>query len=259
MILGIDGNPTGRLALQESVTLMRGEPGSQIRLQILRSGQEAPLDITLTREIIRTESVRSEMLEPGYGYLRVSQFQSRSGEQVNNAIRRMERDGPLQGLVPDLGNHPGGVLPRAGARAQPKHLWPEVKSVIVLTLNYGPSHDPLEILARPDPGAVSVYAQGRDYHDIVKKGPKAAGGGAVGREGCDAKGVAGSARVAGQARGGAWLRPAPTWTRASDRPRASPVPTPRPRRSARRPRGRWPWWIPVSVCNIPLSSSTRPR
>lgn len=117
VILEIDGNPTERLSLQESVTLMRGEPGSQIRLQILRSGQEAPLDITLTREIIRTESVRSEMLEPGYGYLRVSQFQSRSGEQVNNAIRRMERDGPLQGLVLDLRNNPGGVLQAAVAVA----------------------------------------------------------------------------------------------------------------------------------------------
>ncbi|MGY6566719.1 MAG: S41 family peptidase [Halomonadaceae bacterium] len=117
VILEIDGNPTERLSLQESVTLMRGEPGSQIRLNILRSGQEAPLDVTLTREIIRTESVRSEMLEPGYGYLRVSQFQSRSGEQVNNAIRRMERDGPLQGLVLDLRNNPGGVLQAAVAVA----------------------------------------------------------------------------------------------------------------------------------------------
>jgi carboxyl-terminal processing protease len=117
VILEIDGNPTERLSLQESVTLMRGAPGSQIRLNILRSGREAPLDVTLTREIIRTESVRSEMLEPGYGYLRVSQFQSRSGEQVNNAIRRMERDGPLQGLVLDLRNNPGGVLQAAVAVA----------------------------------------------------------------------------------------------------------------------------------------------
>ncbi|MCC5884585.1 MAG: S41 family peptidase [Halomonas sp.] len=117
VILEIDGNPTERLSLQESVTLMRGEPGSQIELTILRSGQEAPLDVTLNREIIRTESVRSEMLEPGYGYLRVSQFQSRSGDQVNNAIRRMERDGALQGLVLDLRNNPGGVLQAAVAVA----------------------------------------------------------------------------------------------------------------------------------------------
>ncbi|MFQ3788599.1 S41 family peptidase [Halomonas sp. A29] len=117
VIISIDGNSTERLSLQESVTLMRGEPGSQIRLSILRSGEEAPLDVTLTREVIRTESVRSEMLEAGYGYLRVSQFQSRTGEQVANAIRRMERDGALQGLVLDLRNNPGGVLQAAVAVA----------------------------------------------------------------------------------------------------------------------------------------------
>ncbi|MCH8096531.1 MAG: tRNA epoxyqueuosine(34) reductase QueG [Proteobacteria bacterium] len=89
----------------------------------------------------------------------------------------------------DLGFHGDmdWLFRRAGARAQPKHLWPEVKSVIVLTLNYGPSHDPLEILARPDLGAVSVYAQGRDYHDVVKKRLKALGRWLVGRYGCDVK------------------------------------------------------------------------
>ena len=117
VILEIDGNVTERLSLQEAVTLMRGEAGSQIELVILRSGQEAPLDVTLTREVIRSESVRSEILEPGYGYLRISQFQSRSGEQVNSAIRRMERDEPLQGLILDLRNNPGGVLQAAVAVA----------------------------------------------------------------------------------------------------------------------------------------------
>ncbi|MBA2777903.1 S41 family peptidase [Billgrantia kenyensis] len=117
VILEIDGSSTERLSLQESVNLMRGEPGSQIELMILRSGEEDALEVTLTREIIRTESVRSEMLEPGYGYLRVSQFQSRTGEQVNAAIRRMERDGALQGLVLDLRNNPGGVLQAAVAVA----------------------------------------------------------------------------------------------------------------------------------------------
>ena len=89
----------------------------------------------------------------------------------------------------DLGFHGDmdWLFRRAGARAQPKHLWPEVKSVIVLTLNYGPSHDPLAILARPDLGAVSVYAQGRDYHDVVKKRLKALGRWLVGRYGCDVK------------------------------------------------------------------------
>lgn len=117
VILEIDDEPTERLSLQESVTLMRGEPGSEIHLLILRSGEDEPLEFTLVRESIRTESVRSEMLESGYGYLRVSQFQSRTGEQVNNAIQRMQRDGALQGLVLDLRNNPGGILQAAVAVA----------------------------------------------------------------------------------------------------------------------------------------------
>ncbi|EWG99813.1 S41 family peptidase [Halomonas sp. BC04] len=116
-ILRIDDTSTERLSLQEAVSLMRGAPGSEITITILRSGEEAAFDVTLTREIIRTESVRSELLETGYGYLRVSQFQNRTGEQVNNAIRRLERDAPLDGLILDLRNNPGGVLQAAVAVA----------------------------------------------------------------------------------------------------------------------------------------------
>ncbi|MBW6392885.1 S41 family peptidase [Billgrantia antri] len=117
IILAIDDTPTERLSLQEAVTLMRGEPGSEIHLTLQRSGVEAPVEVTLTREIIRTESVRSELLEPGYGYLRVSQFQNRTGDQVNDAIRQLERNAPLQGLILDLRNNPGGVLQAAVAVA----------------------------------------------------------------------------------------------------------------------------------------------
>ncbi|TFH87595.1 S41 family peptidase [Billgrantia azerbaijanica] len=113
VILRIDDTPTEQLSLQESVNLMRGEPGSDITLTIQRRGEEAPRDVTLTREIIRTESVRSELLEPGYGYLRVSQFQSRTGEQVTQAIGELESEGALNGLVLDLRNNPGGVLQAA--------------------------------------------------------------------------------------------------------------------------------------------------
>lgn len=112
-ILRIDDTPTERLSLQEAVNLMRGEPGTEIRLTILRQGESAPQEVTLTREVIRTESVKSELLESGYGYLRVSQFQTRTGEQVSSAIRRLERDAPLKGLVLDLRNNPGGVLQAA--------------------------------------------------------------------------------------------------------------------------------------------------
>ncbi|MBB3190115.1 S41 family peptidase [Halomonas cerina] len=113
VILRIDDTPTEGLSLQEAVDLMRGAPGTAIRLTILRQGEEAPRTLELTRKIIRTESVKQELLEPGYGYLRISQFQARTGEQVVDALAALTRDGPLEGLVLDLRNNPGGVLQAA--------------------------------------------------------------------------------------------------------------------------------------------------
>lgn len=112
-ILRIDDTPTDRLSLQEAVNLMRGEPGTRIRLTILHQDASAPQEVTLTREIIRTQSVKHELLEAGYGYLRVSQFQSRTGAQVDEALASLRDEGPLQGLVLDLRNNPGGVLQAA--------------------------------------------------------------------------------------------------------------------------------------------------
>ncbi|RUR30069.1 S41 family peptidase [Vreelandella andesensis] len=113
VIVAIDGTPTESLSLQEAVNLMRGEPGSQLRISVLRAGEETPREFTLTREVIRSESVKHEMLEPGYGYLRISQFQSRTPEQARRALERMAREQPLEGLILDLRNNPGGVLQAA--------------------------------------------------------------------------------------------------------------------------------------------------
>ncbi|MGM0832623.1 MAG: S41 family peptidase [Pseudomonadota bacterium] len=113
VIVAIDGTPTDSLSLQEAVNLMRGEPGSQLRISILRSGEESPREFTLTREVIRSESVKHEELEPGFGYLRISQFQSRTPEQARRSLERMAREQPLEGLILDLRNNPGGVLQAA--------------------------------------------------------------------------------------------------------------------------------------------------
>nr|WP_298414100.1 S41 family peptidase [uncultured Halomonas sp.] len=112
-ILRIDGKITERLSLEEAVTLMRGDPGSEIDLTILREGENSPRSITLTREIIRNESVKSEMLEPGYGYLRISQFQNGTGQQVLDALQNLSKEAPLKGLILDMRNNPGGVLDSA--------------------------------------------------------------------------------------------------------------------------------------------------
>jgi carboxyl-terminal processing protease len=91
---------------------MRGKPGTDIELTIVREGLDKPLQISITRDIIKVRSVKSRTLEPGYGYLRISQFQSKTADYLVNAIAELkkENDGKLIGLVLDLRNNPGGVL-----------------------------------------------------------------------------------------------------------------------------------------------------
>lgn len=112
-ILRIDDTPTESMSLQEAVDMMRGDEGEDIRLTIMREGEDAPRNVTLTRETIQTESVKHELLAPGYGYLRISQFQNRTGEQARDAIASLRDEGELKGLVLDLRNNPGGVLDSA--------------------------------------------------------------------------------------------------------------------------------------------------
>ncbi len=115
LIIRLDGKPTRDMSLSEAVSLMRGEPGTDIVLTIVRDGEDGPFDLTLTRDVIRVTSVRSRMLEDGYGYVRISQFQSRTGSSLQDAVRKLrdEAGGSLQGLVLDLRNNPGGVLQAA--------------------------------------------------------------------------------------------------------------------------------------------------
>ena len=110
LIVRIDDKPVKGMTLQEAVGLMRGKPGTKVTLTILREGEEKPLKITITRDIIRIRSVKWRMLDEGYGYLRISSFQIRTPEQVREAIAEMEKRGALKGVVLDLRNNPGGVL-----------------------------------------------------------------------------------------------------------------------------------------------------
>ena len=114
LIIRIDGQSVKGLDLQEAVGLMRGEPGTAITLGVLREGQDQPMEITLERAVIQVESVRARLLEPGFGYLRISQFQSRTGEDLLAAVDELVHDtDALDGLVLDLRNNPGGVLDAA--------------------------------------------------------------------------------------------------------------------------------------------------
>ena len=115
LVIRLDDTPVKGMALSDAVKIMRGKPGTDIVLTIIRDGEDRPLNITITRDVIRVTSVKSRMLEPGYGYVRISQFQSRTGENLREALAKLEdeADGPLKGLVLDLRNNPGGVLSAA--------------------------------------------------------------------------------------------------------------------------------------------------
>ncbi len=115
LIIRLDDHPVKGMTLNDAVDIMRGEPGSKIELTIIREGEDKPLSLELTRAIIKVKSVKFETLEPGYGYLRISTFQSPTGQSVRDALTELkkENDNKLKGLVLDLRNNPGGVLDAA--------------------------------------------------------------------------------------------------------------------------------------------------
>ena len=115
LIIRLDDKPVKGMSLNDAVKVMRGEPGSEIVLTIVREGMEQPLKIKLIRDIIKVKSVKSRMLDDGYGYLRISSFQSKTGDNVNEAISELKKGGALKGLVLDLRNNHGGVLNAAVA------------------------------------------------------------------------------------------------------------------------------------------------
>ena len=114
-ILSIDGRLLRGEPLDEAIGRIRGEPGTVVRLGIGREPLPQPLEFSIERAMVSVHSVRYDMLEPGYGYLRISQFSETTGPDAQDAIRALEREagGSLRGLVLDLRNNPGGVLDAA--------------------------------------------------------------------------------------------------------------------------------------------------
>ncbi|WP_298137624.1 S41 family peptidase [Acidiferrobacter sp.] len=117
LIVRINGTFIQGLSLRKAVHLLRGRPGSMVALTILRKGVSRPLTFHLHRQIIKIHSVTSRLLAPGYGYLRISEFQGATGKGVTRALThlRAENHAPLKGLVLDLRDNPGGVLNAAVA------------------------------------------------------------------------------------------------------------------------------------------------
>jgi carboxyl-terminal processing protease len=112
IIIRLDDKAVKGMTLNEAVRLMRGKPGSDITLTVVREGGAKPLKFTLTRAVIKIQSVKSRLLEPGYGYVRITQFQVTTEKSLGDAIKKLrgESKSDLRGLVLDLRNNPGGVL-----------------------------------------------------------------------------------------------------------------------------------------------------
>jgi carboxyl-terminal processing protease len=115
LIIRLDDTPVKGLTLREAVNLMRGKPGSDILLTIVRDGVDRPLKITITRDIIQVKSIKHDSLDPGFGYVRITQFQSHTGSDLKDAINELKQEngGSINGLILDLRNNPGGVLQAA--------------------------------------------------------------------------------------------------------------------------------------------------
>lgn len=114
IITRIDGKTISSDNVNESVELLRGNPGSSVVLTVLHEGESVPVDITLRREKIKVASVRVRWLEPGYAYMRVSQFQEDTGAELKRKFAKLKgKDAAIRGVVLDLRSNPGGLLTAA--------------------------------------------------------------------------------------------------------------------------------------------------
>jgi carboxyl-terminal processing protease len=120
LIIEMNDSPVRGIGLQKAIDKLRGEKGTSIKLTIYREGEEGPLTCNIVRDIIQISAVRSRLLEPGYGYVRIAQFQASSGEDFIEEVEKLKASSlstddskvqGLKGLVIDLRNNPGGLVP----------------------------------------------------------------------------------------------------------------------------------------------------
>jgi carboxyl-terminal processing protease len=166
LIIKLDDTPVKGMSLNDAVKRMRGKPNTTITLTISRKGESAPVVVTLTRAVIRVQSVKSKVIEPGYGWVRVSQFQESTAEHLVRHLTQMFKENPsLKGLVLDLRNDPGGLL--HGAVAISSAFLP-AKTLVVST--DGRAEDAKKkFYASPED-----YARGSRGDDVLKALPQAA-------------------------------------------------------------------------------------
>jgi carboxyl-terminal processing protease len=166
LIIKLDDTLVKGLTLNDAVKRMRGKPGSSILLTIVRKNETKPLQISVTRAIIKVQSVKSKLADPGYGFVRVTQFQEHTGENLATALMNLQKqnNGPLQGLVLDLRNDPGGLL--TGAVAVSAAFLP--KDALVVYTEGRTEDAKMRLTASPD-----NYLRGSGRSDYLKDLPDA--------------------------------------------------------------------------------------
>ncbi|OGA46338.1 MAG: peptidase S41 [Betaproteobacteria bacterium RIFCSPLOWO2_12_FULL_62_13] len=164
LIVKLDDASVKGMTLTDAVRRMRGKPNTQITLTIVRKGEPKPIVVTLTRAVIKIQSVKSKLLEPGYAYFRVSQFQEHTGENLARAIEKLfkENQGLMKGLVLDLRNDPGGLL--NGAVAVSAAFLPQ--GALVVYTDGRTEDSKMRLNANPE-----NYLRGRNREDYIRKLP----------------------------------------------------------------------------------------
>ena len=164
LIVKLDDASVKGMTLTDAVKRMRGKPNTQITLTIVRKGETKPIVVTITRAVIKVQSVKAKLLEPGYGYFRVSQFQEHTGENLAAAISRVfkENQGTMKGIVLDLRNDPGGLL--NGAVAVSAAFLPP--GALVVYTDGRTEDSKMKLNASPE-----NYLRGRSKDDYLKKLP----------------------------------------------------------------------------------------
>ena len=110
LIVKLDDTPVKGMNLSDAVKRMRGKPKTQITLTIARKGEDKPIIVVITREVIKVQSVKSKVVEPGFAYVRLTQFQEDTANKLADHLGKIWKQGPVKGLVLDLRNDPGGLL-----------------------------------------------------------------------------------------------------------------------------------------------------
>jgi len=199
LIVRINNQVIKKMTIREAINKIRGKRGTDVELTILRKGEKKPLRISVTRDIIKVDSVKSRMLEDGYGYIRIVFFQAPAKADLHKAIKKLQKEsnGKLKGLVIDLRNNPGGLLDAAIHIADTFLDAPKLKhdKLIVYTKGRIPDSDihakatagdmingiPIVVLINGGSASASEIVAGalQDYKRAIIVGTKSFGKGSV--------------------------------------------------------------------------------